>query len=55
MVGETREIAVPERKVFQSLEHMMNEKTISIEVEKGQHDGIILPTFISSSETWMWN
>ena len=29
--------------------------TVSMLVNKGLHDEIIVPTIISASETWVWN
>ncbi len=53
--GETRETAVQGRKVIGSLEHVMKGRIVSMEVKKGLHDGIIVPTITYASETWVWN
>ncbi len=55
MEGEPRERAVQGRKVVGSLGHMMRGRTVSMEVKKGQRDGIIVLTMTYARETWVWN
>ncbi len=43
------------RKVLGSLGRMMKGRTVSMEVKKGLHDGIIVLTITYASEIWVWN
>ncbi len=53
--GETRERVMQGRKVVGSLGCMMKGRTVSMEVKKRLHDGIIVLTITHASETWVWN
>ena len=53
--SEIRERAVQGRKVVGSLERIMKERTVSMEVEKRMNNGIIVSTTTYVSETWVWN
>ncbi len=53
--GETRERALQGRKVVGSLEHIMNGRSVSMEVKRDLRNTVILPTLTYASETWAWN
>ena len=55
MEGEMRERAVQERKVVGFLGHIMKEWKVNMEVKKGLHNGIIVPTITYARKTWVWN
>ncbi len=55
MDSETRDRAMPRRKVAGSLGCMMKRRTVSMEVKKGLLDGIIIQTITDASGTWVWN
>ncbi len=52
MEGETREGAFQGKKVVGSVGRMMKERTVNMQIKKGLHDRIIVPTI---TYTWVWN
>ncbi len=55
MEGEVRERAVKGRSVIGSLARVMKGRSVSMEVQRGLRNSILLPTLMYGSETWTWN
>ncbi len=53
--GETRERALQGRKVVGSLRHIMNGRSVSMEVKRDLRNTVIVPTLTYASKTWAWN
>ncbi len=53
--GETRERALQGRKAAGSLAHIMNGRSVSLEVRKDLRNTVIVPTLTYARETWAWN
>ncbi len=53
--GETRERALQGRKVVGSLVHIMNRRSVSMEVKRDLRNTVIVPTLTYASKTWAWN
>ncbi len=53
--GETRERALQGRKVVGSLGHIMNGRSVSMEVKRDLRSTVIVPTLTYASKTWAWN
>ncbi len=53
--GETRERALQGRKVVGSLGHIMDGRSVSMEVKMDLRNTVIVPTLTYASETWAWN
>ncbi len=53
--GETRERALPGRKVARSLGRIMKGRSVSMEVKRALRNTVIVPTLTYASETWAWN
>ncbi len=53
--GETRERAWQGRKVVGSLGHIMNGRTVSMEVKRDLRNTVIVPTLTYEYKTWAWN
>ncbi len=52
---ETRERALQERKVVESLGRIKNGRSVTIEVNRDLRNTVIVPTLTYASETWAWN
>lgn len=52
--GETRERAVPGRKVPGSVGHVMNGRRVSMEVKMDLSSTATVPTLTYASKTWAW-
>ncbi len=55
MEGEVRERAVKARSVLGSLAVVMKGRSMSMEVQRGLRNSILLPTLMYGSEMWTWN
>ncbi len=52
--AETRERALQGRKVVGSLGHIMNDRSVSMEVKRDLRNTVIVPTLTYASKTWAW-
>ena len=55
MDEEIKERGVKGRQAMGTLNTIIKNKKISVEVKKGLRDSIVLPTLTYGSETWTWN
>ncbi len=53
--GETRERALQGRKVVGSQGHIINGRSVSLEVKRDLRNTVIVPTLTYASKTWVWN
>ncbi len=55
MEGEIRERTVKGRQVMGALERIMKGKNVSMAVQRGIRNSVVLPTLSYASKTWTWN
>ncbi len=53
--GETSERALQGRKVVRSLGHIMNGRSVSMEVKRDLRNTVIIPILTYANETWAWS
>ncbi len=53
--GETRQRSLQRRKVAGSFGHIMNGRSVSMEVKRELRNTVIVPTLTYASKTWAWN